>query len=385
MKVLVAPDKFKGALSAAEASSALETGVKWVLPSAECARFPMADGGEGTMQALLQAKGGSYHEVTVHDPLMRRIKGSFVLLDNGQTAVVEMAAASGLALLPVSEQNCFHTTSFGTGELIKAALDTGVHHIMLALGGSATSDGGAGMAAALGAEFKHEGALYETPRGKDLKQLDAVDLRKLDTRLTQTKISLLYDVTHSLLGSNGAAATFAPQKGANSIEVEQLEAGLSNLVRLVSPQTKADPEEAGAGAAGGMGFGGVAFLGGRLHQGVETVLRTNGFLDALPDGDLVITGEGKLDQTSVKGKVISGVASKANEHQIGVVALCGALEIDARTLQQMGVTSAFSIIPGPMDESDALSSTSKHLTATAYQVMKLFNWQQRSELPCNKE
>jgi glycerate kinase len=372
MKVLVAPDKFKGALTAREAAEAIEQGIKAASPQVRLGRFPMADGGEGTMEALVEAMGGYYRQVAVHDPLMRPIKASYAILADQQTAVVEMAAASGLGLLASEDQNCYVTTSYGTGELIKAALDEGVDTIMLTLGGSATSDGGAGMAEALGTQFYAKGEELASISGKDLASLEHIDLQGLDSRLSGTTIKLLCDVDNLLLGNEGAAQTFAPQKGATSTQVDQLEKGLKNLVDLLGPKTNADPQRPGSGAAGGVGFGGQAFLKGTLSNGLEAVIDANGFEKALEHADLVITGEGKLDETTKRGKVVAGIASRAWGFNLAVIALCGEVSLDAETVSKMGITCAQSIVPGPMGTEQALSGAATYLKETAHRLLLLY-------------
>lgn len=372
MKVLVAPDKFKGALTASQAAEAIEQGVKAASPDVKLGRFPMADGGEGTMEALVDAIGGYYRHVAVHDPYMRPISASFAILQDRQTAVVEMAAASGLALLASEERNCYFTTSYGTGELIKAALDEGVDSIMITLGGSATSDGGAGMAEALGAQFYAKGEELASISGKDLASLEHIDVQELDPRLSDTSIQLLCDVDNLLLGNEGAAQTFATQKGATSTQVNQLEKGLKNLANLLVPKTNTDPHRPGAGAAGGMGFGGQAFLKGELSNGLNVVLEANGFEKALKYADLVMTGEGKLDETTQRGKVVAGIASRARNFNLGVIALCGEVSLDAQTVSRMGITCSQSIVPGPIPMKQALKGTATYLKETAYSLLLLY-------------
>ncbi len=372
MKVLVAPDKFKGALTASEAAEAIEQGIKAANPNVELGRFPMADGGEGTMEALVRAIGGYYQQAAVHDPLMRPINASFAILQDRQTAVVEMAAASGLGLIAYEERNCYFTTSYGTGELIKAALDEGVDSIILTLGGSATSDGGAGMAEALGGHFYAKGEQKSSLSGKDLPSLGHIDLQELDPRLFDTTIQLLCDVDNLLLGNEGAARTFAPQKGATPTQVDQLEKGLKNMADLLVPNTNADPHRPGAGAAGGMGFGGQAFLKGELMNGLDAVLERNGFEKALKYADLVITGEGKIDETTKRGKVVAGIASKAQDFNLGVIALCGEVLLDTQTVYKMGITCAQSIVNRPMPKEQALTSTATNLKETAHSLFLLY-------------
>jgi glycerate kinase len=370
MKVLLAPDKFKGALSAAAVSQALAKGVKEAGDHAVTA-LPMADGGEGTMAVMVQSYGGTYYSARVHDPLMRPVEAFFALLGDGRTAYVEMAEASGAARLSEEELNCYHTTSYGTGELIQAALNKGVSALMLGLGGSATSDGGAGMAAALGAQFQQEEGLIEAPSGKDLRSLTQVNRANLDARLRDISLTVLCDVQHPLLGPEGAARTFAPQKGAGSSTVEALEEGLQHLSDLIQREETIDPQSEGSGAAGGMGFGGKAFLGGALEMGIEAVINATGFREQAPFQDLMITGEGKLDPTTARGKVVGGVAREARQHQVPVAVLCGQVEGDPSALQQLGITFSQSILTGPLSQEEAMAYTSAHLTRAASSLTTL--------------
>ena len=370
MKVLLAPDKFKGALSAAAVSQALAKGVKEA-GHHTVSELPMADGGEGTMAVMVRAYGGSYHSATVHDPLMRPVEASFAMLGDGHTAYIEMAEASGAARLSQEELNCYHTTSYGTGELIQAALNKGPSALMLGLGGSATSDGGAGMAAALGAQFQQEEGPVEAPSGQDLRSLTRIDLANLDTRLKDTSLTILCDVLNPLLGAEGAARTFAPQKGADPSAVEALESGLQHLSNLIQQEKAIDPQTGGCGAAGGIGFGGKAFLGGTLAMGIDAVINATGFREQAPYQDLIITGEGKLDATTARGKVVGGVAREARQHQVPVAALCGQVEGEPSALQQLGITFSQSILTRPLSEEEAMAYTSAHLTRAATSLATL--------------
>lgn len=371
MKVLVAPDKFKGVLSAQAVSTAMEQGVKRAgeYPVTCC---PLADGGDGTMALMTEAYGGQYHTAKVHDPLMQTIEAHYATLGDGHTAYVEMAQASGMTALTADTLNCTITTSYGTGELIEAALNKGAKALMLGLGGSATNDGGAGMAAALGARFyTAEGHLIEQPAGKDLVSLAAVELASMDQRLASLPITVLCDVQNPLLGAEGASRVFGPQKGADPAAIEKLEAGLQQLHAVVSPEQKPYEARAGDGAAGGMGYGARAFLGGRLTPGIDRVMAATGFYEYLPEHDLVLTGEGKLDGTTAKGKVVAGVGRAAQGHLVPVAALCGQVEADPLTLSQMGITYSQSVLKGPADVEEAKAHTAANLERAATSLVLL--------------
>lgn len=319
MHVVIAPDKFKDSLSAADVAAALANGIKTAMPSSQVTCVPMADGGEGTVDAALAA-GFVSVRARACGPLGAVVEAEFALRDD--EAVIEMAAASGLALVPAAERDALAATSRGTGDLIRAALDAGARHITLAVGGSACTDGGAGMLAALGARLTETGGADLPDGGGHLGALARVDLSGLDPRLHETDLVLATDVDHPLLGAEGAAAVFGPQKGASTEDVGTLEAGLRRFAELVGPELAEAP---GAGAAGGVGFGAMAGLGAHREPGIDVVMELVGLETALTGADLVITGEGSLDHQSLGGKTPVGVAGLTARVGAGAacVVVCG--------------------------------------------------------------
>lgn len=349
MRIVIAPDSFKGSLSAAAVAEALAAGFARVWPDAAIVRKPVADGGEGTVEALVTATGGRFVETEATGPLGRRVRARWGVLGDGATAVVEVAAASGLELLTPAQRNPLRATSRGTGELIRAALDAGCRRIIVGLGGSAVNDGGAGMARALGARLlDSEGA--ELPDGAaPLASLARIDTSGLDPRLAETEIIGATDVTNPLLGHAGASAMFGPQKGASPDDVERLEAALAHYADIVARETGRDVRHVpGAGAAGGLGAALLAFCGASLRSGADVVLSAVGLEEAIRDATLVVTGEGKLDRQTAFGKAPLAVARLAKRHGKPVVAVAGILGDGVEKLYAMGIDAAISIAPGPI-------------------------------------
>lgn len=326
MKVVIAPDSFKESLPAAEVAAALAAGVRAAWQKAEIDLCPMADGGEGTVSAMVAATGGQTFEVGVSGPLGEPIQACFGLLggsSDGRTAVLEMAAASGLALVPPERRNPLETSTFGTGELILAALDAGARRIIVGVGGSATCDGGCGCGQALGVSFKdcRGNAIERGMGGGALGRIDRIDLAGRDRRLGQVRIRVACDVENPLIGPDGAAAVYAPQKSATNEMVAQLEAALEHLAEVIHRQLDVDVRNLpGAGAAGGLGAGLVAFAGAGLARGVEVVAEAVGLASRLTGADLCITGEGRLDAQSAFGKTTVGVAKIAA--RAGAATIC---------------------------------------------------------------
>ncbi|PIC64802.1 glycerate kinase [Sporosarcina sp. P13] len=331
MKVIVAPDAFKGSLTAEEAAVAMERGVKKVFPEAEVMCLPVADGGEGTLDTLVSATNGRYETFAVHDPLGRLINARLGILGDGETAVVELAQASGITLLTDDELDPMKASTYGTGELIRHALDEGYRKLIVGLGGSATNDGGTGLLAALGVRFfDREGKLIEMS-GYSLSRIDIIDVSQLDKRLKSTDILIASDVENPLVGVLGATHIFGPQKGANAKTVEFLEAGMRHFAdeteRLVGKRLH---DFHGAGAAGGTAGALLAYCGARLESGIAVVLRAMDFAKHLSSVDVLLTGEGKTDLQTLNGKALIGVARLAAEHGIPVIVVSGAVEEVAR-------------------------------------------------------
>lgn len=326
MRIVIASDKFKGSATGAEVAEALALGIREVIPDAEIESVPVADGGEGTVEAAL-ASGFDAVTVTVSGPTGRPVVARFAA--RGAEAVIEMAAASGLDVLPDGEKAPLTATSRGTGELIAAALDRGCTWIVLGVGGSATTDGGAGMLQALGVSLRRADREVP-PGGAALADLTSVDVCGFDPRLADATVVLASDVDNPLLGDRGAAAVFAPQKGASADDVAALEAGLSRFAALLDAQPGVRPSAGlpGAGAAGGVGYAALAVLGARREPGIDVVQRLTGLADRIAGADLVITGEGSLDDQSLGGKTPMGVAAAARAAGVPVIAVCGRSTLD---------------------------------------------------------
>lgn len=365
-KVLIAVDSFKGSCNAADVSQFLAEGLKDCIPSLTISLLPMADGGEGTVDVLLSAAGGKKVDVEVFNPLGQQITAQFGLLSNG-SAVIEMAAASGLALISKEERNPLQTTSYGTGQLIKAALDYGCKDILVGLGGSATNDGGVGMAMALGVRFTDaEG--YDLPLGaKALSDLTHIHIDGLDPRISRCKMTVACDVTNPLCGAQGASFVYGPQKGADGETVKYLDDILGRYASILKQDLGIDVLQlAGGGAAGGLGAGLVAFCGGQIQSGVDSILDRINFEKMLEDVDLVITGEGCLDWQTAFGKVPIGVAGrvKREKSQIPVIAIAGMLGNGYEELYHLGIDFMDSILKRPLSMTQSMQQVESLLVET---------------------
>jgi glycerate 2-kinase len=399
MKIVIAPDSFKGSLSAVRASAAIARGVRDALPDAECDLCPMADGGEGTVEALLAAAGGEARTTRVVGPLGEPVEAHWGLIEEGRTAVIEIAEAAGLGLVPEDRRDPARTTSYGVGELIRAALDAGARRLIVGVGGSATNDGGAGMAQALGVRFIGP----STPHlcGGALEAIEAIDWSGLDPRLAETEVVVASDVDNPLTGPEGAAAVYGPQKGMRSEQLAPLDRGLEHLARWVGaapppsaivgaappPPSAHDRMEAtppprldarqliafpGAGAAGGLGFGLIAFCGARLVSGAELMLSVLRFDERVRGADLVLTGEGRLDGQSVRGKTVIAVAKAAARHRVPAIALAGAIGPQAERTLEHGLTAWFSLCDRPLSLAEAIAQGDDLLAALAANVIRTF-------------
>ncbi|MCM3706042.1 MULTISPECIES: glycerate kinase [Cytobacillus] len=369
MKIVIAPDSFKESLSALEAANAIERGVKSIFPNAKYKRMPMADGGEGTVQSLVDATNGRVIERTVTGPLGEPVQAFFGLMGDGKTAVIEMAAASGLHLVPPEKRNPLHTSTRGTGELIAAAMDTGVKHIIIGIGGSATNDAGAGMIQALGGKLLDKTGTEIGPGGGSLAELSSIDMSNLDSRLRGVHIEVACDVDNPLTGPRGASAIFGPQKGATPEMVGLLDRNLSHFADVVEHELgKAFREIEGAGAAGGIGGSLLAFLNADLKRGIDIVLEAVNFEDEVKDADLVITGEGRIDSQTIFGKTPIGVAKVAKKHGIPVMGLAGSLSDDSHIVHEHGIDALFSIVPGVISLPDAFKEAEVYMERTARNV-----------------
>ena len=373
MKVLIAPDSFKESLSARAVAEAIAAGWARVYPDAELRLCPMADGGEGTVDAVLAATGGERQQTEVAGPLGDRVVATWGLLP-GQRAVIEMAEASGLHRVEPARRDVLSASSFGTGELIRAALDAGVRRIVLGLGGSATNDGGAGLLCALGVRMLDIDGQELPPGGAALAQLRHIDLTGLDTRLAQVEVLVAADVDNPLCGPRGASAVFGPQKGASPAQVEQLDAALAHYADVMAATLGEDlRDQPGVGAAGGLGFAARAVLKAAFQPGVQLVAELAGLVEALEDADLVITGEGRLDGQSLHGKTPVGVARLARAAGVPVIALAGSLGEGYQRLYAEGIGAAFSLAPGPVSLEQAMAEAGLQLSARAADLARL--WQ----------
>jgi len=372
LRIVVAPDSYKGSLAALGVAQAMERGILRVFPDAEVCTIPMADGGEGTVDALLAATGGKRRLSEVSDPLGKRITAQWGVLGDGCTAVIEMAAASGLTLQAAEQRNPRITSTHGTGELMRAALDAGLRKIILGIGGSATNDGGAGMARSLGARFL-DGDGHELPDGgAALAGLQRIDLSLLDPRLRDTEITVACDVDNPLCGPRGASAVFGPQKGATPAMVAELDAALAHFAAVAQNATGRDiAEQAGAGAAGGLGAGLLFFTLAQLKPGVDIVLDAVGFSDLVKDADFVITGEGCTDFQTAFGKAPVGVARCAKQFGIPVFCLSGSLGQGADDALAHGIDALLSISERPMTLAESMGAAGSLIETASARLCRI--------------
>jgi len=372
-KILIAIDSFKGCLSSLEVANAVEEGIKAIYSKCEIIKLPVADGGEGTTEMLIRTAKGQMHTIEVYDPLMQPIHAKYGISGDGRTAIIEMSAASGLSLVPKEKLNPMLTTTFGTGQLIVDALNKGCTHFILGIGGSATNDAGIGMLQALGYRFFNKDGKLLGQGGQILDQVAFIDSSKRNPLLDKAQFDVACDVNNTFSGKQGAAYIFAKQKGADQPMIEALDRGLKHFAEVVKLQLEKDIDLIpGAGAAGGMGGGLIAFLNAKLKSGIQMALDILHFDDLLENTDLVITGEGRMDTQTVMGKAPKGIAEAANRKGIPVIALTGNIE-DAAAINSIGICGVFSIIPYPMSLPDAMNPE------TAYRnirqtVEQLFNW-----------
>ncbi|WP_423406937.1 glycerate kinase [Heyndrickxia sp. MSNUG] len=375
MKIVIAPDSFKESLTALEVAQAIEKGMKKVLPHADFIKVPMADGGEGTVQSLVDATGGRIISKTVTGPLGEPVEAFFGLSGDEKTAVIEMAAASGLHLVPSEKRNPLITTTRGTGELIAAALDFGIERIIIGIGGSATNDGGSGMAKALGIKLLDSEGNEIGDGGRALRDIAAIDMSNIDPRVASVSIEVACDVDNPLTGPKGASSIFGPQKGANPEMVRRLDENLIHYAQMILSDVGKDIEKIpGAGAAGGLGGGLMAFLSAELKSGVDIVLEATALEDKLKDADFVLTGEGKIDGQTIFGKTPIGVAKTAKKYNIPVIAIAGNVGYDSHVVHEHGIDAVFSIVPGIIPLTDAFENASvyvERLASNLASVIKL--------------
>jgi len=372
LRIVIAPDSYKGSLSALGVAQAMERGILRVFPDAEVCTIPMADGGEGTVDALLAATGGERRLSEVSDPLGKRITAQWGVLGDGCTAVIEMAAASGLTLQAAEQRNPRITSTHGTGELMRAVLDAGLRKIILGIGGSATNDGGTGMARALGARFLDTDGHELPDGGAALAGLQRIDLSLLDPRLRDTEITVACDVDNPLCGPRGASAVFGPQKGATPAMVAELDAALAHFAAVAQNATGRDiAEQAGAGAAGGLGAGLLFFTLAQLKPGVDIVLDAVGFSDLVKDADFVITGEGCTDFQTAFGKAPVGVARCAKQFGIPVFCLSGSLGQGADDALAHGIDALLSISERPMTLAESMGAAGSLIETASARLCRI--------------
>jgi glycerate kinase len=372
MRVVVAPDSFKGSASALQVAQAMERGVRAVFPEAEVVKVPIADGGEGTVAALLDATGGHPRRTVVRGPLGEPVEAGWGILGDGRTAVIEMAAASGLPLVPKDRRDPRLTTTHGTGELIRAALDEGLQRLIVGIGGSATNDGGTGLARALGVRFLDASGQELPEGGAALGRLARIDLAGLDPRLAAVELMVACDVDNPLTGPRGASAVYGPQKGATPEMVALLDAALAVYAAVASTATGRDVAGLpGAGAAGGLGAGLLFFTPARLRPGVELVLEATGFDQLVAGASLVITGEGRTDAQTAMGKAPVGVAAAARRHGVPVICLSGGLGEGADEVLARGIDALAAVVPGPMTLEEAMAGGEALIEAAAARTCRL--------------
>jgi glycerate kinase len=373
MRIVIAPQSLKGSLTAAETGQAIAEGARHVYPEADIEIIPIADGGEGTVQALVDATGGQLLSQQVTGPLGEPVQAFFGLLGDGRTAVIEMASCAGLPLVPLERRNPRITTTYGVGELIRAALDAGCRHFIIGIGGSATNDGGAGMAQALGAKLTTEQGETIARGGAALSTLAHISTASIDQRLRESTFQVACDVTNPLCGPSGASAVYGPQKGATPEMVEELDVALSHYASVIEQDLHVSVRQIpGAGAAGGLGAGLIAFLGAMLKPGAQIVLEAVHLEESIQKADLVITAEGRLDEQTAYGKSVGAVAALAKRYHVPVLALAGGLGADYRVVYDLGVDAVAVLPDGPMSLAYAMEHAVALMSDATERTLKIF-------------
>lgn len=377
MKILIAIDSFKGSLTSAQLSDAISEGIHNVFPDADIDKTPIADGGEGVIEALVEKLNGKLIYKTVNGPLFEGVEAHYGMLED-KTAIIEMAISSGLTLVPVDKRNPLYTSTYGVGELILDALDKGSREFICGIGGSATNDAGIGMAAALGYKFLDKDGNELVPIGSSLSEIVSIDTSSIDPRLKESSFLIACDVDNPLYGVRGAAYTYGPQKGADPETVKQLDDGLKHFSEIVKNQLGKDKADlSGAGAAGGLGYGFSALLNGELKPGIDIMIEKLDFEEKLQGVDLVITGEGKIDFQSVMGKTPMGVGLTSQKHNVPVIAIAGALGENYQALHDCGIQSIFSVLDKPCTLEEAINPNKayknvKNTIQEIFSMIKLF-------------
>lgn len=372
MKILIAPDSFKGSLSSTEIIEIVERVVYTHFQDAEIIKVPIADGGEGTVEAIVTACAGTYHTTEVLDPLLRPVTATYGMINDGKTAVIEMAEASGIVLLKEEERNPLIASTYGTGQLIKTVLDEGIRDIIIGIGGSATNDGGIGAAMALGAKFLDSQGVEVGHGGRELANIKSIDISYLDPRLKECSIDVICDVTNPLTGKDGATFIYGPQKGAREWELCGLEAGMKNYRARIEELTGQDiGAVAGAGAAGGLGAALLTFFNAHISPGIDTVLDIVDFENLLEGVDLVITGEGNMDGQSIYGKVPVGIGSRCRKFNIPVLAIVGGMGTDAQRVYTHGIDSIMVTVNKSMPLDEAIERAEELLYDSVDRALRI--------------
>lgn len=376
MKFVIAPDSFKESMTAKAAAVAIQTGLQKIYPDADYELVPMADGGEGTVQSLVDATEGEIITADVQNPLDETVSAFYGVLGDQQTAVIEMSAASGIQFVTTETKNPLITTTYGTGQLIKDALDRGMRRFIIGLGGSATNDGGAGMAEALGVRFLDENGQQIARGGAALATLHEIDMSNLDPRVAESEFLLASDVTNPLVGETGASAVFGPQKGATPAMVAELDAALTNYAAVIKAQLGVDlANTPGAGAAGGLGAGMLAFTQAKMQSGISLVVEATELVAKAANADVAFVGEGAIDFQTQYGKTPMGAAQavKQASPNAKVIGLAGYVGDGIDALYDLGIDAVFSIVPGAVDLPTAMKTGEANLTRTAENIARLLN------------
>ncbi len=372
MKIICAPDSFKESMSASIVCQSMEKGIRKVFPDAEIIHCPMSDGGEGLLSSLVQSTNGCIYSTMVMGPLREQVQASYGLLGDQETAVVEIAQACGLHLVPKALRNPFTTTSYGVGQLIKAALDLHPKRLIIGLGGSSTNDGGAGMLSALGVKFTDKNQQELRLGGGFLNQLATVDISNIDPRIKDVELTIACDVMNPLTGSKGASVVYGPQKGADLLMIEILDKNLKHYASILKKTLKKEIDSIpGAGAAGGLGAAFIGVLNAQLSSGINTVLQLTQFEDQLKGASLVLTGEGSVDEQTSYGKTIIGIAKKAKQHKVPVIVFAGKISGDLNPLYKNGVSSVIGIVPGIFSLEEAMADGPRNIEVAVENTMRI--------------
>lgn len=362
MKIVLAPDSFKECMTSLEACNCMEKALNESIKNLDIIKIPMADGGEGTLDSLILAKGGKIHRKLIKGPLEENTFGRYGILEESKTGIIEIAEACGLGLIPIEKRNPMYTNTFGVGELIKELLERNIKKIIVGLGGSSTNDGGIGMIAALGGKFLDENKNEVKPIGRELNNIEYIDLTKLDKRLRNVEFIIACDVTNPLVGEDGASKVFGKQKGANEKEIEILDSGLENLSNIIKKQfNKNISKIKGGGAAGGLGSAFMFFMNAKLKSGIDIILKETNFEEIILNADYVFTGEGKIDSQTIYGKTISGISKLSKKYNVPVICFVGRIEGDINNLYSIGIQQIIEISNKIDSIEESLKSGKKNL------------------------